>query len=568
MRTLTLTLAAATLLPSAARAACSEADYPDLDDRLSCFDTFLTLIDGNMTSMASGQATIGGLISTQATRLNNIETEVDANTDAIATIDLSGVDANAASIAAIEADYLTSADLSGLASESYVDSAVAGSSGGIEGLSDYLRVDSATDSVFFEGANVYVQSGSGYTDDDSSGNYTDGEGSLTGLGNLIIGYAHDEYGAYARTGSHNLVVGDENDWTGFGGIVAGWFNAIGGDYASAVGGTSNAAPGHYAAVAGGYDNTASGPYATVSGGRANEASDDYAAVFGGRDNTASAQYTTLAGGQSLNETDTYGAGPIDDVLADYLTGADLAGLASEAYVDDSLAGVAYLTDLDPLWGAIDSNTQRIDQVEVDVLSVLADYLTSADLSGLATEVYVDDAVAGVDLSGYATEAYVDDAVTGVDLSGYATESYVASGLYAAVSGGSHNTASGEAASAGGGVLGVASGYGASLVGGETNTASGDYASITGGWDNTASGSYGAVHGGQDNEVSYTGGAILGGQYNEASGYQATVSGGWDNRADGGHASVSGGASGRANGDESSVYGGRYQTASGNNDYEP
>ena len=52
------------------------------------------------------------------------------------------------------------------------------------------------------------------------------------------------------------------------------------------------------------------------------------------------------------------------------------------------------------------------------------------VNGLATETYVDDAIAalpGVDLTGLATETYVDDAIAalpGVDLTGLATENYV------------------------------------------------------------------------------------------------------------------------------------------------
>ena len=49
-----------------------------------------------------------------------------------------------------------------------------------------------------------------------------------------------------------------------------------------------------------------------------------------------------------------------------------------------------------------------------------------DLTGLASETYVDSAVANVDLTGLASETYVDSAVANVsvDLTGYATESYV------------------------------------------------------------------------------------------------------------------------------------------------
>jgi hypothetical protein len=51
-------------------------------------------------------------------------------------------------------------------------------------------------------------------------------------------------------------------------------------------------------------------------------------------------------------------------------------------------------------------------------------IPAVDLTGLATEDYVDQAVGGIDLTGLATEDYVDQAVGGIDLTGLATEDYV------------------------------------------------------------------------------------------------------------------------------------------------
>lgn len=78
--------------------------------------------------------------------------------------------------------------------------------------------------------------------------------------------------------------------------------------------------------------------------------------------------------------------------------------------------------------------ERVNAVEENVGQIVDEYLKEnpidVDLTGYATEKYVDDAVANievdVDLSGYATEKYVDDAVADVDvdLTGYATEEYV------------------------------------------------------------------------------------------------------------------------------------------------
>ena len=77
-------------------------------------------------------------------------------------------------------------------------------------LGDYISVNASVDEVVFSGANVLIQSGSGYTDDNTTTSYDgDGTGSLTGLGNLIVGYNedYDFYTAEDRAGSHNLVVG-------------------------------------------------------------------------------------------------------------------------------------------------------------------------------------------------------------------------------------------------------------------------------------------------------------------------------------------------------------------------
>jgi hypothetical protein len=85
----------------------------------------------------------------------------------------------------------------------------------------------------------------------------------------------------------------------------------------------------------------------------------------------------------------------------------IVGLATEAFVASAVAGVP-TADL----------TGLATETYVD------DAIAAADLTGLATETYVDDAIAAVDLTGLATETYVDDAIAAVDLTGLATETYV------------------------------------------------------------------------------------------------------------------------------------------------
>ncbi|MGI4790649.1 MAG: hypothetical protein ACRYFS_17580 [Janthinobacterium lividum] len=121
-----------------------------------------------------------------------------------------------------------------------------------------------------------------------------------GLGNLIIGYnatGNDQVSAGdIRTGSHNLILGDQNNYSSFGGLIAGFNNTISGPFASVSGGQNNTASGYLASVSGGYGNTASNHYASVSGGRSNTASGAYASVSGGQNNTASNFYASVSGG--------------------------------------------------------------------------------------------------------------------------------------------------------------------------------------------------------------------------------------------------------------------------------
>ena len=62
----------------------------------------------------------------------------------------------------------------------------------------------------FSGINVQIVSGAGSTD-----------APVNGKGNLIVGYDKGTMGQ-TRTGSHNVVVGDEHEYTNYGGLVAGF----------------------------------------------------------------------------------------------------------------------------------------------------------------------------------------------------------------------------------------------------------------------------------------------------------------------------------------------------------
>ena len=154
---------------------------------------------------------------------------------------------------------------------------------GIPNLDQYVKIDTnpingvTGPHILITGANVHVRSGSGFTDDNISGG-----GTLTGLGNLIVGYNETSTGP--RTGSHNLVGGSLNSFNSVGGMVFGLRNTLSGQYAAIASGDTNTASGVNASVLGGNGNTASGLRSTVYGGLGNTAanSNSYAPLQGAR----------------------------------------------------------------------------------------------------------------------------------------------------------------------------------------------------------------------------------------------------------------------------------------------
>ncbi len=141
------------------------------------------------------------------------------------------------------------------------------------------------DTITFSRVNVQIVSGSGTTD-----------GTINGLGNLIVGYNESRDSGSNKSGSHNIVVGSQHNYTSYGGLVAGYWNTISGEYSSVSGGGSNTASGYTSSVSGGYTNTASGHRSSVSGGQYNTAGGNYSSVSGGGYNTAGAYRSSVSGG--------------------------------------------------------------------------------------------------------------------------------------------------------------------------------------------------------------------------------------------------------------------------------
>lgn len=150
-------------------------------------------------------------------------------------------------------------------------------------LAHFSRVGS---DVFLTGANLHIRSGSGATD-----------GAVNGLGNLIVGYNELRATGNDRSGSHNLLVGKWQNFSSYGGFVAGLFNTASGTWSSVSGGVGNTASGNAASISGGQSNLASGIGASVTGGDNNTASGQLCSVSGGWQNLASADGSSVSGGE-------------------------------------------------------------------------------------------------------------------------------------------------------------------------------------------------------------------------------------------------------------------------------
>ena len=377
--------------------------------------------------------------------------------------------------------------------------------GQLHELAQYVTV--AGTNITFSGANVHIVNGSGATD-----------GAVDGLGNLIVGYNETrDDGTDDRTGSHNIVTGSRNNYSSYGGLVAGSYNEISGTNASVIGGNHNTASGASASVSGGSTNTADGWFASVSGGFGNTAVGMFANVSGGQDNTAGGDYASLSGGRN-----------------------------NVASGDWSFVG-----------GGGGENISFTNEAFGKYTAIL----------GGASNIAGDPAL-------------TDDTL-GQQSSVSGGVSNTASGTQSSVSGGSGNTAEGDRSSVTGGYYNEASDYGATVTGGESNTARGLRSSVSGGRNNEASGDYSFVGGGGDEvaiqgNVAYGHySAILGGERNVAGdvfesshsiGLKSTVSGGMNNETRGDYSSVSGGKGCEAWGLYSSVSGGASRIAADGYDW--
>ncbi|MBN2340843.1 MAG: hypothetical protein JXX29_17635 [Deltaproteobacteria bacterium] len=203
-----------------------------------------SLIETNSSAVAANTALVATnttSISTNAANISTNATFIGVNTTAIGT-NASAISTNASAIAANAAVISgnTAAAVANAAAISTNATDIAGNAADIitnalaiddlEYLTSHIsRVDNE---LYFTGANINIVSGSGSTD-----------GDINGLGNLIIGYNEDLDEGSEKSGSHNLVIGSQNNYSSYGGLVTGYQNTVSGEYSSVSGGTSNTASG-------------------------------------------------------------------------------------------------------------------------------------------------------------------------------------------------------------------------------------------------------------------------------------------------------------------------------------
>jgi hypothetical protein len=173
-----------------------------------------------------------------------------------------------------------------------------GRAGVLETQTQFISVDGSGE-MHIAGTNLHVENGLGATNGNPADPFNPAAAVVNGKGNLILGYNASRVpfaGTDLRTGSHNLILGDQGNYSAYGGLVAGQFNTLSAPYASVSGGYKSTASGFCSSVSGGAANTASNTYASVSGGNSNTASGYISAVSGGFFNAASNTYASVSGG--------------------------------------------------------------------------------------------------------------------------------------------------------------------------------------------------------------------------------------------------------------------------------
>lgn len=210
----------------------------------------LANLEAAVTSLTAAVTTLQGENAVQAAQLQSQASTIGALQTALSQ-EIANRKTYADSVAATTlASAKTYSDGLLVSAKSYADGKVAP-------LADKLTHFSRNgNEVYITGANLNIRNGTGFA-------YQQ----LNGLGNLVVGYNELRPSGNTRTGSHNLILGFQQNFSAAGAILSGAVNNSTNHYASVIGGTGNTSGGIYSVVVGGYDNQATGNWSTVLGGQ-------------------------------------------------------------------------------------------------------------------------------------------------------------------------------------------------------------------------------------------------------------------------------------------------------------
>ena len=223
----------------------------------------LMLCMASLSSVFAGEVTIPNTFTAGTPA---VASEVNGNFSAVKT----AVDDNDGRIAALEAALATLQATVATQAATIADleeDLAAVQTSDVMALEPYLSVDEDAESsgarVMLTRVNLQVVNG------------LNGTASINGYGNVVIGYdeantwdfnrcsdgvytsqvdcesAGEIWDITHKSGSHNLVLGSENSYSQYGGLVAGYRNFINRSYATISGGALNTAMGEFSSIMGG-----------------------------------------------------------------------------------------------------------------------------------------------------------------------------------------------------------------------------------------------------------------------------------------------------------------------------
>jgi hypothetical protein len=157
------------------------------------------------------------------------------------------------------------------------------------------------------GANLQIVNGTGYTD------------TTNGLGNLIVGYGGTGGTICDNSGSHNVIVGQNNAYASYAGLATGLnnqmlapFNVVHGganiasdQFSEVLGGLNGLSDHDFSVLVGGSYNIAEGDYSVGVGGEFNSVSNNYGVTVGGYSNTNTADHGVMDGGSTRSISGQY-----------------------------------------------------------------------------------------------------------------------------------------------------------------------------------------------------------------------------------------------------------------------